>query len=189
MSNVKIRNICTFFACEKNQTIAIVDFNFGWDWSIFWLNLGSVSIGEDKATTQFPNPGLHALNPIFGTSNNSQWKILIVVFISNMNLVCLFMLFFNVELVGIVLSLLFLPCLLLATLLDNGVENYTNIWANASPFTACEYFSIKSRRNISQSRSAMQNEKCVLLGSINMLLQVQSSINHSIKLYQQKRWV
>ena len=125
----------------------------GWDWSIFCLNLGSVSIGEDKATTQFPNPGLHALNPIFGTSNNSQWKI--VVFISNMNLVCYFILFLNVELVGIVPSLLFLPCLLLATLLDNGVENYTNIWANASPFTTCEYFSIKSRRTISQSRSAM----------------------------------
>ena len=127
----------------------------GWDWSIFWLNLGSVSIGEDKATTQFPNPGLHALNPIFGTSNNSQWKILIVVFISYMSLVYLFILFLHVELVGIVLPLLFLPCLLLATLLDNGVENYTNIWANASSFTACEYFSIKSRRNISQSRSAM----------------------------------
>ena len=187
---MKIRNICTFFAREKNQTIAIVDFNLLVEMDQFFgLNLGSVSIGEDKATTQFPNPGLHALNPIFGTSNNSQWKILIVVFISCMNLVYLFILFLHVELVGIVLSLLFLPCLLLATLLDNGVENYTNIWANASAFTACKYFSIKSRRIISQSRSAMQNEKCILLGSINMLLQVQSSINHSIKLYQQKRWV
>ena len=44
-----------------------------------------------------------------------------------MNLVCSFILFLYVELAGIVLSLVFLPCLLLATLLDNGVENYTNI--------------------------------------------------------------
>ena len=135
MSNVKIRNICTIFAREKLDHCHCRFQLARWDWSIFWLNLGSVSIGEDKATTQFPNPGLHAFSPIFGTSNNSQWKIL-VVFISNMNLVCSFMLFLNVELVGIVLSLLFLACLLLATLLDNGLENYTNIWATASPFTA-----------------------------------------------------
>ena len=36
------------------------------DWSIFWLDLKSVSMGKDK-TTQFPNPASYALITIFRT--------------------------------------------------------------------------------------------------------------------------
>ena len=42
------------------------------DWSIFWLDLKSVSIREDKAT-QFPNLTLHVLIPIFWNLNISNW--------------------------------------------------------------------------------------------------------------------